>query len=159
MPLDGSDLAERVVPLVESLAREGSAEVAVVEVIPSAEMLVAQAADGYAGAAPVTVEVEGVTEASRRRALEYLRGVSERLKSVGVDARAEVVEGHAAEGIVAFARDGGADLIALTTHGRGGIERVVFGSVADGVVRNAPCPVLVVPARLATPAPPASKKG
>lgn len=147
--LDGSDLAERAVPLVESLEHEAGVEVLLVEVVPSAEMLVAQATDAYAGAAPIAVDIDSVVKSSRRGAEGYLRGVVERLKSVGVNARAEVVEGPEADGIVAFARDRGADLIVLTTHGRGGLERVVFGSVADAVVRHASCPVLVVPARLA----------
>jgi nucleotide-binding universal stress UspA family protein len=53
-------------------------------------------------------------------------------------------EGTAAEMILEHARRMKTDLIALTTHGRSGLGRVVFGSVADEVLRKAPCPVLLV---------------
>jgi nucleotide-binding universal stress UspA family protein len=54
--------------------------------------------------------------------------------------------GSAARAIVAYARDQGADLIVVGTHGRTGVSRVLMGSVAEAVARLAPCPVLTVPA-------------
>jgi nucleotide-binding universal stress UspA family protein len=56
-----------------------------------------------------------------------------------------VQDGPPASGILQFAEDRHADLIAIGTHGRGGLSRAVLGSVADKVVRGAHCPVLVVP--------------
>jgi len=56
-------------------------------------------------------------------------------------------EGHPAEEIVAAARTWGADLIVIGSHGRGGLGRVLLGSVAESVMRHAPCPVLVVRAK------------
>ncbi len=58
--------------------------------------------------------------------------------------RAEVVSGDPAEEIMRYAETEGVDLIVMGTHGRKGLERIIFGSVAEQVVKNAPVPVLVV---------------
>jgi nucleotide-binding universal stress UspA family protein len=145
--VDGSKLAERALPYVRSLARGDGLKVVLVTVVPSIEMLVAQTADAYTATPSVAVDAGAILESSRRESRAYLDGAAGQLKAGGITVRTVVAEGPAAERIVAVARDAGADLIALTTHGRGGLERVVFGSVADAVVRSAPCPVLVVPAR------------
>ncbi len=62
----------------------------------------------------------------------------------GVPVRAEVVVGYAAEEILAMAENEGADLIIMGTHGRKGIDRILFGSVAEKVVKNSPFPVLTI---------------
>jgi nucleotide-binding universal stress UspA family protein len=64
----------------------------------------------------------------------------------------EYAEGEPADVIADRARAIGADLIAMTTHGRGGLGRLVFGSVANAVLRDAPCPVLLVRVREAAAA-------
>ena len=76
--------------------------------------------------------------------LEAWRAEAERLRGAPVDA---VLLGQpVAPAITAFARERGVDLIVLASHGRTGLARVVLGSVAEEVVRTAPCPVLVVKA-------------
>lgn len=62
----------------------------------------------------------------------------------GVDVKAEVVVGYAAEEILALAENEKADLIIMGTHGRKGIDRILFGSVAEKVVKNSPLPVLTI---------------
>ena len=62
----------------------------------------------------------------------------------GVDAKAEVVVGYAAEEIITIAEKEGADMIIMGTHGRKGIDRILFGSVAEKVVKNSPVPVLTI---------------
>lgn len=57
---------------------------------------------------------------------------------------AEVAMGHPAEAIVRIARERGVDLIVMSTHGRTGLKHVLMGSVAEKVVRLAPCPVLTI---------------
>ena len=59
-------------------------------------------------------------------------------------ARTEIVTGPAARSIVNYARERGMDLIVMGTHGRNGLEHLLMGSVADRVVRQAPCPVMTV---------------
>ncbi|HUL59432.1 MAG TPA: universal stress protein [Anaeromyxobacteraceae bacterium] len=76
------------------------------------------------------------------RLLEGWKSEAERIAGAPVATR--VVVGTAAPEIVQFLRQGGFDLVVLGTHGRRGLAHVVLGSVAERVVREAPCPVLVV---------------
>jgi nucleotide-binding universal stress UspA family protein len=144
--VDGSPLAELALPYVESLGKAPGVELVLINAVPSIEMVVAGSDPGFPGAPSIAIDAESIVESSRREAREYLGRLVNRLKGRGVNAIAEVVDGRAADRIVKLAVDKGADLIAITTHGRGGLGRVVFGSVADAVVRSAPCPVLLVPA-------------
>jgi nucleotide-binding universal stress UspA family protein len=75
---------------------------------------------------------------------KHLREVSEQLIPPGVKVRTIVGHGAAADVIVAIANQEGADLIVISTHGSTGIERLMFGSVTERVVRLANCPVLTV---------------
>jgi nucleotide-binding universal stress UspA family protein len=143
VPLDGSDLAERVFPYAETLARMSNAEITLLQVAPTASSLVALAATP----APEAVDYVAIAKKIRGEATTYLTSAAERLGARGLNVRHLVVEGTAAAEITRLARDLGTELIAMTTHGRGGIERVVFGSVADEVVRTAPCPIFLVPLR------------
>lgn len=70
-------------------------------------------------------------------------------QTAGVDAVAQIRTGVPAESIVEAAREAKAELIVVGTHGRTGFERLVLGSVAERVVREAPCPVLTVKAKQA----------
>jgi nucleotide-binding universal stress UspA family protein len=70
--------------------------------------------------------------------------VAQRLRSRGLAASPEQHEEPAADVIVRRARKLDASVIVMTIHGRGGLERLVFGSTADAVLRHAPCPVLLV---------------
>jgi nucleotide-binding universal stress UspA family protein len=70
---------------------------------------------------------------------------AERVAATGLSCRTNMVEGGAATEIVQRARDIGADLIVVGTHGRRGLAHVMLGSVAERVVQHAPCPVLTVP--------------
>jgi len=62
----------------------------------------------------------------------------------GVETKAEVVVGYAAEEILSIAEKEEADIIIMGTHGRKGIDRILFGSVAEKVVKNSPLPVLTI---------------
>jgi nucleotide-binding universal stress UspA family protein len=75
---------------------------------------------------------------------EHLRRARNELVSKNVKVRTQVGHGAAAEEIVLIAKTEGADLIVISTHGSTGLERWVFGSVAEKVVRLAECPVLTV---------------
>jgi nucleotide-binding universal stress UspA family protein len=83
----------------------------------------------------------------RERAAEYLESVTQRWAAHGYAAEVLALPmGPPAEAILACARGIRADLIIMTTRGRGGLARLLLGSVADAVVRHARCPVLLVPA-------------
>ena len=126
VPLDGSTLSETVMPLAERLARDHDAEVVLLEVLegqgtPGAEM----EAEQHAGA--------------------YLRRMADWLRDRGLArVRTSVWYGEAAQAIANAVTRERIDLVVMSTHGRSGLDRLRFGSVAEGVVRKAPVPALLV---------------
>jgi nucleotide-binding universal stress UspA family protein len=81
-------------------------------------------------------------EEERREAETYLAGIAARLAADGVRVTTEVRAGFADQEILAAVQPG--DLLALASHGRGGLGRILLGSVAEKVTREAPVPVLLV---------------
>ncbi len=136
IPLDGSELAEGVLPHVAELIRGRDSQVYLLSVNPMMR-----------GVAPTLVDLRPKGE-ERQRAeqelREYLRAVASRLEPVAAGVEVSVCFGRPADEILTFVGEVGADLIAMSTHGRSGISRWVFGSVADRVLRGATCPVLLV---------------
>jgi universal stress protein A len=86
-----------------------------------------------------------VYDSARRRATEMLENWREDARRKGLNVRLALRTGVPWQEIVDLATDERADLVAIGTYGRGGMNRLLLGSVADRVVRLAPCPVLVVP--------------
>jgi nucleotide-binding universal stress UspA family protein len=89
-----------------------------------------------------------LNETQTRRALDeaqaYLDRIAERLREQGLTVQTRtVLHTHPADGILEQTREQGADLIALATHGRGGLRRLLLGSVADKVLRGGNIPMLV----------------
>lgn len=142
--LDGSPLAEKVLPYVETLARRSRARVTLLcATHPSTAFVTAP--EGAVPVATTIIDPLEIAEDERRAIGAYLADVVRRLKERGTEVGVEQPEGAPAEELLRYVGTSGADLIAMTTHGRGGLGRLVFGSVADEVLRQAPCPVLVVP--------------
>jgi nucleotide-binding universal stress UspA family protein len=146
--LDGSERAERVLPYVEPLAERFGAALTLLRVAVSAEGVAARTFGRVAApiASPL-VDPTPAVEAEQRSAAAYLASVADRLRARGIPADHDQRQGPVAEAIAAYALELEADLIALTTHGRTGLGRAVLGSVAEAVVRRAPCPVLLVRVR------------
>jgi nucleotide-binding universal stress UspA family protein len=132
VPLDGSALAEAILPLVASLAQGQGLEIALLRVVPAVPP---QVVEGMRHTVDTVARLRVEAEA-------YLAGVAEGLTAAGWTVLTAVRVGDAAAEIVAAAREGEADLIAMTTHGRSGLKRLLFGSVAEAVLRNTPVPVL-----------------
>ena len=84
-------------------------------------------------------------EAARRRCGDQIKGFLKRVGFDGVPVDASAVAGYCPGAIYEAAAKEGADLIIISTHGRTGLRRAFIGSVAEGTVRHAACPVLVVP--------------
>ncbi len=146
VPLDGSRAAERVLEHVEAIARAFSSRITLLRATVSAETLLAETAGAGSAAgdmAPV-IDPTPIVEIDREAAEEYLNAVAARLRAHNLVVDTEYPEGPAAQEIVERARALGVSLILMTTHGRSGLARVVFGSVADSVIRHAECPVLLV---------------
>jgi len=144
--LDGSPAAERVLEHAEALAVAFHSTVTLVRATISAEVILAETANssGTLGDGGQFVDPTPILEADRAAAVEYLDGVAARLRQHNLTVTTEHPEGAAAEEIVKRARELQVTLILMTTHGRSGLGRVIFGSVADAVIRHAPCPVLLV---------------
>lgn len=96
---------------------------------------------------PAMMDMVQLSDDGRREAQTYLDGVAVLLRKQGLRSRLVVALGEAADAIARAAEESAVDVIAMTTHGRGGIERALFGSVADAVVRGSTRPVFLVPIR------------
>lgn len=130
VPLDGSDASARVLPLVHEIARTFESEVVLLHVVEPRLL--------PAGGAETTLE-EFDARADAAARLERRRA-----ELGGVRARVVVLRGPAAAAILDAAECEDADLVALTTHGRSGPSRWVFGSIAEHVLHECRCPLLVV---------------
>jgi nucleotide-binding universal stress UspA family protein len=144
VPLDGSEIAERVLPYVEALAAPFNSTVILLEATTPPEAIVAAATPGNEPMGASLADPTPIVEAEREEADEYLARVAGRLRERVPRVEYERPEGHPPDVIARRAGELGVDLIAMTTHGRGGLGRLVFGSVADEVLRTAPCPILLV---------------
>jgi nucleotide-binding universal stress UspA family protein len=145
--LDGSETAEQVLPHVEAMATAFGSTVTLLRAGISAETLLAQSAAGggpNVGDASPAIDPTPILEADRATSTEYLTGIGARLRQNNLNVATEHPEGPAEDVIVERARALGVDLILMTTHGRSGLGRMFFGSVADSVLRHAHCPVLLV---------------
>jgi nucleotide-binding universal stress UspA family protein len=136
VPLDGSRLAEQALPLALALARRAKATLHVVSVHVPMTPIFAEGMAGFESTFDATI---------RQRSQTYLDQVLARLAQVSkVPVTATLVEGAVAEAVHGKATASGADLVVMTTHGRGPLARAWLGSVADELVRRLPVPVLLV---------------
>ena len=140
LPLDGSELGEVALAYVEELALAGKGEVILFQAIAPPHDV--QLAEGYTSHLAHLAD-EYVAQASAA-AKAYLDAVKKRLTEKGIVAHSEVEVGQPAERIIDCAKKKDVDLIALSTHGRSGVGRWLFGSVADKVVHRSEKSVLVV---------------
>jgi nucleotide-binding universal stress UspA family protein len=139
VPLDGSSLAEKVLPHVSKLAKQMKLKVHLIQVytLPQAAYVVAE---GIADQGPALYR-----EAMRKETESYLGDKAEQLRSEGLEhVSTSVLEGDAASEIIDIARAAPDNLIAMSTHGRSGIKRWVLGSVAEKVIHHSGDPVLII---------------
>ena len=144
--LDGSPAAEQVLVHAEALARAFHSTLTLLRATVAPEMLIAESttADAGVGQMAPTLDPTPLLEAERSSAIDYLERVARPLRDKGLRVNTEYPPGPANEAVVERASAIGASLILMTTHGRSGFGRMVFGSVADSVLRHASCPVLLV---------------
>jgi nucleotide-binding universal stress UspA family protein len=143
VPLDGSKVGEAALPaieqLVDKLAPGTKVEVILIGVITLLRhwVVVGEAS------APVSYTEEELN-IIKNRVTDYLNTTSEELRGKNIDVDIVVASGNAAEEILKIADQTGADLIAMSTHGRSGWRRLAFGSITDKVLRGSRIPVLMV---------------
>jgi nucleotide-binding universal stress UspA family protein len=137
VPLDGSGLAECVLAHVEAVSKGSQPDeivfVRVVEPLPRGRV-----------SAPFGEDLKRLESEDREKAQGYLEGIVRGLHSDGIEVRAEVIIGKAAEELATYAEENQVDLIVMATHGHSGPSRWVFGSVAERILRSACVPVLMV---------------
>jgi nucleotide-binding universal stress UspA family protein len=140
VPLDGSLVAEAILPEFLRLAHPLGMDVALIRVVvPAAIKSVAtEEVQAVSGNAAPTME-RMLDEADR-----YLRSVAALPVFEGLKVMTTVRTGEPPDEIIASAREISADVIAMTTHGRTGLKRLLFGSVAEAVLRMADVPVFML---------------
>ncbi len=147
VPLDFSDCLDSLVQMAETLARPLEAKLALLHVAtPEPEFI------GY-GPGPQSVRdnvAKQLTEVHQR-----MHELETQLAKQGLSVTAVTVQGYPDEKIVSEAEKLEADLIIMGSHGHGALHNLLVGSVTEGVLRKAPCPVLVVPRRKDGQTPPA----
>ncbi len=143
VPLDGSKVGEAALPaieqLIDKLAKGTKVEVTLIGVVTILRhwVVVGEAS------APVSYTEEELNMI-KQKVEEYLMRTVESLKAKGVTINTIVRTGNAADEILKAADEVGADLIAMSTHGRSGWRRMAFGSVTDKVLHRSRIPVLMV---------------
>jgi nucleotide-binding universal stress UspA family protein len=137
VPLDGSKVGEAAIPYAEMLAKASGAQLHFLQVLhPVATVGPDQTSVPY---------VEPVIDESRKAsAIAYLDGVAEPIKKSGLSTSRAIALGSPADKIVDYAEANAIDTIAMSTHGRTGVGRWVFGSITDKVLHVGDTPVLVV---------------
>src|SRR5215208_6957781 len=144
VPLDGSEIAARALPVASEVAKQLGAPVHIVRAVDAATAL--PMASGVFGAAPaVDPEVaDQIWQEAEAEARSTVTTAVSRLRAEGVDASGAIVNGSPFFAISEATQPG--DLLILTSHGRGGVRRWLLGSVAEKLVREANAPVILVPA-------------
>ncbi len=147
VPLDGSELAESVLPHVETLAKQRGTE--------SINVVLLRVCEPPATPTYYAPEFSGVPlnwgeymdqEVARCKQVSknYLAGIEKRLKDIGISVQSEVLVGKATDKIVDYAQENPFNLIVMATHGRSGLSRWVYGSAAENVLQAVSSPVLLV---------------
>ena len=147
VPLDGSKLAEQALPFAKERAAANNGDIVLMRVVDiAARMPPSAMADGGMGGLSVAgVEaLQDAAEEESRKAAEYLEKQAQLLRQQGLKVTTAVRTGTPASEIIATAKERSVDVIIITTHGRSGLGRLVFGSVADEVIRGGHFPVLVI---------------
>lgn len=136
VPLDGSERAEVILSHVENLARHYHSRVILLEVLEPVHTVVSP--DG------IYIPDQEVFADRKKASEDYLTQIQNRLKNAGIDVTCQLVVGRVVDQIINVAEQENADLVAMASHGRTGLARVFYGSVAAGVLHRIERPLLLV---------------
>jgi len=134
-PLDGSKRAEAILPHLENLARDNASKIVFMQVIEPITIAVG---------AEVVFQTKDDYEVLEKQAETYLAGIKGEFREKGIDAHAVVTHGPVVEAVISAAEREDAELIAIASHGRTGLSRVFYGSVAAGVLHRVDRPLLLI---------------
>ena len=145
VPLDGSEVAECVIPQLEMVAKscQPAPKVTLVRVVTPLKLY---SGFEYCGMVEYISpeQIQRLEDDSAKNAKDYLVKQVNRLKKDGIMAEAQVTFGMASQTLTKYAEDNGVDLIIIATHGRSGINEWFWGSVAERVLKTSKIPVLMV---------------
>jgi nucleotide-binding universal stress UspA family protein len=139
VPLDGSERAEVILSHVIELAKKFSAKVILLEAVE--QKLV------YTGDLEISAMTRKADEELAKQtkiAESYIKGVKEKLEKHAIKVTTRIMQGPPVEAIIAMAKQENADLIAMASHGRSGLGRVFYGSVAAGILHQVDRPLLII---------------
>lgn len=149
VPLDGSEVAEVVLATAKGLAKELGSHVSLVRVVDTSAITRA-VVPASSDIGVVTDDLQGIidetVEAELKEAEEYLAGVAKGFTTDGIEVSTQVRQGVAGDEIIEAIAEDHIDVATVATHGRSGISRTIFGSVADHLIRESGKPVLVIKA-------------
>jgi len=149
VPLDGSTLAECVIPHLQTVVK-GCAAPPEVIIVRAAEPISIPVGRGASHLATIE-QLQSFESHQKTEAEAYLREKVAFLKREGIDVRAEVLAGKAGPALSDFANKQSVDLIIIASHGRSGVSHLVWGSVAEHILRTSRAAVLMVRAGTALP--------
>ena len=138
-PLDGSKRAEKILPYIETLAHRFGSQVILLQVLESI-IIYPGPHSGYGATDFVVLQRDELKEEVKA----YLTGLQEEFREKQIEAQAIVAEGPVVPSIIKVAEREGVDLIAMASHGRTGLARVFYGSVAAGILNQADRPLLII---------------
>ena len=145
VPLDGSELAECVLPHVDGFVTGCQVKTVIfVRVIEPTRYLAASPTASPQFSQTMQENAKMVEEEEKSSAEKYLKGVLGRVKKGEIKYKTDVLVGNVADSLVDYAEANEIDLVLIATHGRSGISRWVRGSIADRVLRSSCAPVLMV---------------
>ena len=135
VPLDGSPLAEAVLPHAEALAKSEDAEIILLRIpnVPTSEFLARD---------PMIAEI--IYKDMEKESEDYVHNKVTELKNDNIKVTGITKDGPVPETILDVADETHADMIAMSTHGRTGISRWLMGSVADKIIHHAHIPVMLI---------------
>ena len=148
VPLDGSELSEQALPMAQNLAQSFDATIHLIHVISREnEYSAARGLEGVVVAEMAMDTVRRLNEDRLIRGRKYVDQIGSQLSGAGakVELQNATKEGDASQNIVDHVKDHDIKLVVMSTHGHGGVRRLLMGSVTDRVIRSCVAPVLVVP--------------
>jgi nucleotide-binding universal stress UspA family protein len=148
VPLDGSGNSVRALDIAVQIAKKFGGRIALIYVysVTVRPIVIPEPTTLTPPGVPVITpaEVSKVAEAARETSMRILSDGEEEVKTEGIHVETMLKEGHVAQEIIKVARENQFDLIVMGPRGMSKIKEILLGSVSDTVLRNAPCPVLVV---------------
>jgi nucleotide-binding universal stress UspA family protein len=137
--LDGSGFAEQIIPYAATEAKLHQGAIVLLRALTTAGIIVDTVSVGYVSSA-----IDDQLREDEAIARKYLEEVAEPLRADGFEVTCIIIPGPPGEAIVEYACREQVSLIAMATHGRGGLGRLVLGSIADHVVKHSGLPILLI---------------